>query len=45
LVHCAIPTDETLEKVEVIWPNSGPQMLTNVSLNRYCQIVEPSAAP
>ena len=40
LVHCAFPPDETLEKVEVFWPNGGTQSLGNVAVNQYCQIVE-----
>jgi len=45
LVHCAFPPDETLEKVEVTWPNSGSQTLTDVSVNLYRQIVERVVVP
>ena len=44
LVHFAFPIGEELQQAEITWPDGQVQVLTNLSVNAFNQVVEPSVA-
>ncbi len=43
LVHCGFPSDETLEQVEITWPDGNIQVIANPKINAKNTFLEPPA--
>ena len=43
LVHCAFPFDEELRQAEITWPDGTVQVVDNLRVNGFNQVVEPSS--
>ena len=44
LVHVAFPPDEELQQAEITWPDGIVQLVTNLVVNEFNQLVEPCVA-